>query len=722
MQQKRPNRPNRNTFIRSGLLWLIMFFALMALVRSLTSDSTGGTTEELTQSEFVQTLSDGDVENFSIQSNAGAYQIRGAYKDSGEESSESSSSTSDGIPIFQDIQQSQASEFVVNVLPNDNTIATITDAANATNTEMTALEEDQSGMWLSLLFTAVPIIFFVVIMYMMFSQSQGGGRNNPMSMGKSKAVDQSKKEVKVRFSDVAGADEEKQELVEVVDFLKDPRKFQALGARIPKGVLLEGPPGTGKTLLAKAVAGEASVPFYSISGSEFVEMFVGVGASRVRDLFENAKKSAPSIIFIDEIDAVGRRRGAGPGSGHDEREQTLNQLLVEMDGFSEKDNVIVIAATNRSDVLDPALLRPGRFDRQVLVGRPDVKGREAILKVHARNKPFGPGVDLKVLAQQTPGFTGAELENLLNEAALVAARVDKRQIDMIDIDEAQDRVIAGPAKKDRVISKTERRMVAYHEAGHTIAGLVLSDARVVHKVTIVPRGKAGGYAIMLPREDQNLYTTKDLREQVIGLLGGRAAEQLVFNTQTSGASNDFEQATGIVRAMITEYGMSEVLGPISYEGNHSMRGASSGYADSKSYSERTAGQIDDEVRKFMDACLEEAESILASHRDQLDVIAEKLLELETLDERTIRSLFETGEMPEPLDGEGERESEAKSYEEVKKDLQRGAEHRQLRNGDWSEETTSEDQTETADDVDESDDDVDDNDQNPQGRNAHIQQD
>ena len=721
MQQKRPNRPNRNTFIRSGLLWLIMFFALMALVRSLTSDSTGGTTEELTQSEFIQTLSDGDVERFSIQSNAGAYQIRGAYKDSGEESSESSSSTSDGIPIFQDLQQSSASEFVVNVLPNDNTIAMITDAANATGTEMTALEEDQSGMWLSLLFTAVPIIFFVVIMYMMFSQSQGGGRNNPMSMGKSKAVDQSKKEVKVRFSDVAGADEEKQELVEVVDFLKDPRKFQALGARIPKGVLLEGPPGTGKTLLAKAVAGEAGVPFYSISGSEFVEMFVGVGASRVRDLFENAKKSAPSIIFIDEIDAVGRRRGVGPGSGHDEREQTLNQLLVEMDGFSEKDNVIVVAATNRSDVLDPALLRPGRFDRQVLVGRPDVKGREAILKVHARNKPFGPGVDLKVLAQQTPGFTGAELENLLNEAALVAARVDKKQIDMIDIDEAQDRVIAGPAKKDRVISKVERRMVAYHEAGHTIVGLVLSDARVVHKVTIVPRGKAGGYAIMLPREDQNLYTTKDLREQVIGLLGGRAAEQLIFNTQTSGASNDFEQATGIVRAMITEYGMSELLGPISYEGNHSMRGAASGYAQNKSYSERTAGQIDDEVRKFMDECLQEAESILASHRDQLDVIAEKLLELETLDERTIRALFETGEMPEPLDGEQERESESKSFEEVKKDLQRVAEHRQYRNGEWSEETTSEDQTEAADDVNDSDDDSD-NHQGPQGRNAHIDQD
>ncbi|OFU53412.1 MULTISPECIES: ATP-dependent zinc metalloprotease FtsH [Aerococcus] len=719
MQQKRPNRPNRNTFIRSGLLWLILFFALMALVRSLTSDSTGGSTEELTQSEFIQTLSDGDVDSFSIQSNAGAYEIRGTYKDSDGEPSESSSSTSDGIPIFQDLQQSSASEFVVNVLPNDNTIRTITDAATSTNTEMTTLEEDQSGMWLSLIFTAVPIVFFVVIMYMMFSQSQGGGRNNPMSMGKSKAVDQSKKEVKVRFSDVAGADEEKQELVEVVDFLKDPRKFQALGARIPKGVLLEGPPGTGKTLIAKAVAGEAGVPFYSISGSEFVEMFVGVGASRVRDLFENAKKNAPSIIFIDEIDAVGRRRGVGPGSGHDEREQTLNQLLVEMDGFSEKDNVIVIAATNRSDVLDPALLRPGRFDRQVLVGRPDVKGREAILKVHARNKPFGPGVDLKVLAQQTPGFTGAELENLLNEAALVAARVDKQQIDMIDIDEAQDRVIAGPAKKDRVISKVERRMVAYHEAGHTIAGLVLSDARVVHKVTIVPRGKAGGYAIMLPREDQNLYTTKDLREQVIGLLGGRAAEQLVFNTQTSGASNDFEQATGIVRAMITEYGMSSVLGPISYEGNHSMRGADTGYAQSKSYSERTAGQIDDEVRKFMEDCLEEAESILASHREQLDVIAEKLLELETLDERTIRSLFETGEMPEPLDGEEEHESEAKSFEEVKKDLQRGAEHRQLRNDDRSEEATSEEQTEAVDDVNN---DSDGDDKNDHQRNAHINQD
>jgi cell division protease FtsH len=714
MQQKRPNRPNRNTFIRSGLLWLIMFFALMALVRTLTSDSTSGTTEELTQSEFIQTLSDGDVESFSMQSNAGAYQIRGSYKSSDASSSEASSSTSDGIPIFQDLQAATASEFVVNVLPNDDTLAQITNAANSTDTEMTALEEDQSGMWLSLLFTAVPIIFFVVIMYMMFSQSQGGGRNNPMSMGKSKAVDQSKKEVKVRFSDVAGADEEKQELVEVVDFLKDPRKFQALGARIPKGVLLEGPPGTGKTLLAKAVAGEAGVPFYSISGSEFVEMFVGVGASRVRDLFENAKKNAPSIIFIDEIDAVGRRRGAGPGSGHDEREQTLNQLLVEMDGFSEKDNVIVIAATNRSDVLDPALLRPGRFDRQVLVGRPDIKGREAILKVHSRNKPFGPDVDLKVLAQQTPGFTGAELENLLNEAALVAARVDKHQIDMVDIDEAQDRVIAGPAKKDRVISKQERRMVAYHEAGHTIAGLVLSDARVVHKVTIVPRGKAGGYAIMLPREDQSLYTTKDLREQVIGLLGGRAAEQLVFNTQTSGASNDFEQATGIVRAMITEYGMNDVLGPISYEGNHSMRGASSGYAANKTYSERTAGQIDDEVRKFMEECLEEAERILAEYRDKLDIIAEKLLELETLDERTIKTLFETGQMPESHDAEKDREPEAKSFEEVKKDLQRGAEQRQLRNDDWKADET--DEASTTDTSDDSDDDDD-----QEGRNAHIHQ-
>lgn len=733
MQRKPNKRPN---LIRSSILWIIVFLALVGLVNAFTNGTSNQATEELTQTEFVTKLKAEQIEKFSMQPTAGAYEITGEYRDSANNASSSSatsdgasssspaSQTENGIPIFRNSQVTAPRGFITYVLPNDATLATISSAAAETNTEIVSLKEDQSGVWLSLLFSAIPLIFFVILMYMMLGQSQGGGRNNPMSMGKSKAVDQSKKDVKVRFSDVAGADEEKQELVEVVDFLKDPKKFQALGARIPKGVLLEGPPGTGKTLLAKAVAGEAGVPFYSISGSEFVEMFVGVGASRVRDLFENAKKNAPSIIFIDEIDAVGRQRGVGPGGGHDEREQTLNQLLVEMDGFSDKDNVIVIAATNRSDVLDPALLRPGRFDRQVLVGRPDVKGREAILKVHARNKKLGPDVDLKVIAQQTPGFTGAELENVLNEAALVAARLDKKQIDMVDVDEAQDRVIAGPAKKDKVISKKERELVAFHEAGHTIVGLILGDARVVHKVTIVPRGKAGGYAIMLPREDQYLYTKKDLREQVVGLLGGRAAEEVVFNTQTTGASNDFEQATAIVRAMITEYGMSDLLGTISYEGNHAMRGAGAGYGQPKTYSDAIAAQIDNEVRKFMDECMEEAIDILNNNREQLNLIAEKLLELETLDERTIQSLFTTGKMPE--DGTNQdKDAKAKTFDEVKEEMQREDKKRR----EWEHKANQPDSKSTADDrTDElvetsaNNHATDETDYDGRGRNVHVQQD
>ncbi|AMB99163.1 cell division protein FtsH [Aerococcus urinaehominis] len=671
MQRKRPKRPN---FFRNGIVWVLVFLALMGLVSTLTGGPSGST-EELNQTEFIQKLEDKQVKSFTVQPKAGAYQIVGQYRDGASGQAEQGSGDLNNFSIFDSSTTGQAQGFVTNILPNDSTLAKISQTATDTDTQVKTLEEDQSGAWLSLLFSVVPLIIFIAIMWMMMNQAQGGGRNNPMSMGKSRAVDQSKENVKVRFSDVAGADEEKQELVEVVDFLRDPRKYQKLGARIPRGVLLEGPPGTGKTLLAKAVAGEAGVPFYSISGSEFVEMFVGVGASRVRDLFDNAKKNAPAIVFIDEIDAVGRRRGSGMGGGNDEREQTLNQLLVEMDGFSDTDNVIVIAATNRSDVLDPALLRPGRFDRQILVGKPDVKGREAILKVHARDKKLAADVDLKVVAQQTPGFTGAELENVLNEAALVAARLDKKEIDMVDVDEAQDRVIAGPAKKDKVISAKERRMVAYHEAGHTIAGLVLNEARVVHKVTIVPRGKAGGYAIMLPREDQFLYTEKDLREQVVGLLGGRAAEMLVFNTQTTGASNDFEQATAIVRAMVTEYGMSEKLGTISYEGNHGMRGANAGY-DNKSYSDQIAYQIDSEVRSFMDQAMQQAMDILASHRDQLDLIAEKLLELETLDEKTIESLFKYGKMPADHEVNQDQESQAKSYEETKEDMLRQQRERQ----------------------------------------------
>ena len=658
------NTNNNRQIFRSGLMYIMIFVAIVGLVSWFNQGSNGQTTE-VSYTQFVQELKKGDIKEIKMQYANSVYTITGEYK----EAKENTNTSSKGLAIF-DKRSSKTSNFKTTVLPNDGTVTEINNAAQQAGTQITTLPESQSGIWLSLfLQLVVPLGIFGFLMYNLLSSQMGqGGPRGVMNFGRSKATDQNKQKVKVRFSDVAGAEEEKQELVEVVEFLKDPRKFTALGARIPAGVLLEGPPGTGKTLLAKAVAGEANVPFFSISGSEFVEMFVGVGASRVRDLFENAKKNAPAIIFIDEIDAVGRQRGTGMGGGHDEREQTLNQLLVEMDGFEGTEGVIVIAATNRSDVLDPALLRPGRFDRQVLVGRPDVKGREAILKVHARNKKLAKEVDLKVIAQQTPGFSGAELENLLNEAALVAARRDKKAIDKLDVDEAHDRVIAGPAKKDRAISEKERKMVAFHEAGHTIVGMVLSDARVVHKVTIVPRGRAGGYAIMLPKEDRFLMTKKELFEQVVGLLGGRAAEEFIFNEKTTGASNDFEQATGIVRSMITEYGMYDELGTVQYEGNHQVF-IGRDYGQTKAYSDQVAFEIDNAVRSIMKEAYAQALQILEEHKDQLTLIAEKLLELETLDERTIKALFETGEMPtEDVEEEYPSEVEAASFEESKKAL------------------------------------------------------
>ena len=658
------NTNNNRQIFRSGLMYIMIFVAIVGLVSWFNQGSNGQTTE-VSYTQFVQELKKGDIKEIKMQYANSVYTITGEYK----EAKENTNTSSKGLAIF-DKRSSKTSNFKTTVLPNDGTVTEINNAAQQAGTQITTLPESQSGIWLSLfLQLVVPLGIFGFLMYNLLSSQMGqGGPRGVMNFGRSKATDQNKQKVKVRFSDVAGAEEEKQELVEVVEFLKDPRKFTALGARIPAGVLLEGPPGTGKTLLAKAVAGEANVPFFSISGSEFVEMFVGVGASRVRDLFENAKKNAPAIIFIDEIDAVGRQRGAGMGGGHDEREQTLNQLLVEMDGFEGTEGVIVIAATNRSDVLDPALLRPGRFDRQILVGRPDVKGREAILKVHARNKKLAKEVDLKVIAQQTPGFSGAELENLLNEAALVAARRDKTAIDKLDVDEAHDRVIAGPAKKDRAISEKERKMVAFHEAGHTIVGMVLSDARVVHKVTIVPRGRAGGYAIMLPKEDRFLMTKKELFEQVVGLLGGRAAEEFIFNEKTTGASNDFEQATGIVRSMITEYGMYDELGTVQYEGNHQVF-IGRDYGQTKAYSDQVAFEIDNAVRSIMKEAYAQALQILEEHKDQLTLIAEKLLELETLDERTIKALFETGEMPtEDVEEEYPSEVEAASFEESKKAL------------------------------------------------------
>ena len=526
----------------------------------------------------------------------------------------------------------------------------------------------RQNVWLIVLVTAGISIAVVMLIIMFTSRQAGGGSNSKMmNFGKSRARLMNGADNPVTFKDVAGLEEEKEELEEIVDFLRAPSKYTELGARIPKGVILTGPPGTGKTLLAKAVAGEAGVPFFTISGSDFVEMFVGVGASRVRSLFEDAKKAERAIIFIDEIDAVGRRRGTGMGGGNDEREQTLNQLLIEMDGFDGNENIIVIAATNRSDVLDPALLRPGRFDRKVLVGRPDVKGREAILKVHAKNKPLAEDVDLKVVAQQTPGFVGADLENVLNEAALVAARRSKTRIDASDIDEAEDRVIAGPSKKDRQVSEHERKVVAYHEAGHTIVGLTLSSARDVHKVTIVPRGRAGGYMISLPKEDQMLSSKDELKEQLAGLMGGRVAEEIIFNVQTSGASNDFEQATQLARAMVTEYGMSEKLGPVQYEGNHAMNPGQ--FTTDKSYSAHTAQLIDEEIRSLLVEAHDKAAEIINANRETHALIAEALLKYETLDAAQIKSIYETGKMPEDSLGDSEEDNHALSYDEVKERIE-----------------------------------------------------
>ncbi|HFC9133235.1 ATP-dependent zinc metalloprotease FtsH [Enterococcus faecium] len=658
------NKKN-NGMMKNALYYVLVILAMVMVVYFIFGNN-GQRSSDIEYSKFTEQLQAGKIKEFEVQPANGVYKITGEYKE------QQTVANSGGLAILGSTDTT-TTHFTTIILPNDTTLSQVTELAKENKVATTVKEESSSGIWVSLLLSFLPIVIIIFFFYMMMGQQGGGGGGGGggrvMNFGKSKAKEADKKANRVRFSDVAGAEEEKQELVEVVEFLKDPRRFVELGARIPAGVLLEGPPGTGKTLLAKAVAGEAGVPFYSISGSDFVEMFVGVGASRVRDLFETAKKNAPAIIFIDEIDAVGRQRGAGMGGGHDEREQTLNQLLVEMDGFDGNEGVIVIAATNRSDVLDPALLRPGRFDRQILVGRPDVKGREAILRVHARNKPMADDVDLKVVAQQTPGFAGADLENVLNEAALVAARRNKKKIDASDIDEAEDRVIAGPAKKDRVISKKEREMVAYHEAGHTIVGLVLSRARVVHKVTIIPRGRAGGYMIALPKEDQFLMTKEDMFEQIVGLLGGRTAEEIIFNVQSTGASNDFEQATALARSMVTEYGMSDRLGPVQYEGNHQVF-VGRDYGQTKAYSEQVAFEIDQEVRKILMEAHDKAREIIEAHRAQHKLIAEKLLEFETLDAKAIKSLFEHGVMPEGTESNDyPSEKEAKTFEEAKRALE-----------------------------------------------------
>lgn len=656
---------NRNGLFKNSLFYIVIFLGFMGAIYYFFGGRETTQSQPIQTSQFISELKKNNVKDFTMQPAGSTYKITGTYKKP-EKIKRTTGLT--GIAGT----TSEVTSFTTNVLTNDSSVSQIKQYADKNKVKYGAKEEESSSIWIQLLIYVLPLVIFIFFFYMMMGQAGqgGGGGRGVMNFGKSKAKPVEKKNNKVRFSDVAGAEEEKQELVEVVEFLRDPRKFLSLGARIPSGVLLEGPPGTGKTLLAKAVAGEAGVPFFSISGSDFVEMFVGVGASRVRDLFENAKKNAPSIIFIDEIDAVGRRRGNGMGGGHDEREQTLNQLLVEMDGFEGDEGVIVMAATNRSDVLDPALLRPGRFDRKILVGRPDVKGREAILKVHAKNKPLASDVDLKMIAKQTPGFVGADLENLLNEAALLAARRNKKEIDASDIDEAEDRVIAGPAKRDRVISKKERETVAYHEAGHTIVGLVLNDARVVHKVTIVPRGRAGGYAIMLPKEDQMLLSKKDMQEQIAGLMGGRAAEELIFGQQSSGASNDFQQATQLARAMVTEYGMSDQLGPVQYEGQSGMF-AGDAVPGQAPFSINTANAIDEEVKRLSEEGMALAKKIIEEHKEQHEVIAKALLEYETLDEKQILSLYKTGKMPAQAENEFPSEkAQATTFEESKEALER----------------------------------------------------
>ncbi|URT71030.1 ATP-dependent zinc metalloprotease FtsH [Cytobacillus firmus] len=608
-----------NRIFRNTIFYLLIFLVIIGVVSFFNGNNEP--TEHISYNKFVDHLESGDITSISLQPERGVFEVRGQLEG-----------------------YEEGKYFLTYIMNNDNILDRVDQLAQTSDVDVMPAKET-SG-WVTFFTSIIPFIIIFILFFFLLNQAQGGG-SRVMNFGKSKAklYDESKK--KVRFKDVAGADEEKQELVEVVEFLKDPRKFAELGARIPKGVLLVGPPGTGKTLLARAAAGEAGVPFFSISGSDFVEMFVGVGASRVRDLFENAKKNAPCIIFIDEIDAVGRQRGAGLGGGHDEREQTLNQLLVEMDGFGANEGIIIVAATNRPDILDPALLRPGRFDRQITVDRPDVTGREAVLKVHARNKPLDESVNLKAIAQRTPGFSGADLENLLNEAALVAARRNKKKIDMTDLDEASDRVIAGPAKKSRVISKKERNIVAFHEAGHTVIGLVLDEAEMVHKVTIVPRGQAGGYAVMLPKEDRYFQTKPELLDKIVGLLGGRVAEEIVFGEVSTGAHNDFQRATGIARRMVTEFGMSDKLGPLQFgqsQGGQVFLGRD--FHNEQNYSDAIAYEIDLEIQRIIKESYERARKLLTENRDKLNLIANTLLEVETLDAEQIKHLSDHGRLPD----------------------------------------------------------------------------
>ena len=584
---------------------------------------TNKTVNDINYGTFLNEIQSNNVKEVVITPNAssGVYEITGTLKNYGENES-----------------------FYIKVPLTDSVIKQILNTEqNELEFELKTNDDPGSSTLLWVVMNVLPLVILVAGLFFIFSR-QINGAGKSMDFGKSRAR-LSNENNNTTFKDVAGLKEEKEEVQELIDFLKNPKKFQRLGARIPKGVLLVGPPGTGKTLLAKAVAGEANVPFYYISGSDFVELFVGVGASRVRDMFKQAKQNAPCLIFIDEIDAVGRQRGTGLGGGHDEREQTLNQLLTEMDGFGANEGIIIIAATNRADVLDPALLRPGRFDRQVTVNLPDVRGREEILEVHARNKIFAPTIKMKNIAKRTVGFSGADLENLLNEAALLAVRRNKEFITMTELDEAHDRVLMGPAKKSKKYSEHEKKVVAYHEAGHAVVGIKLDGANEVQKITIIPRGSAGGYNLMLPKEETFLSTKKELLETISGLLGGRVAEEIIFNEMTTGAHNDFEKATKIARSMVTEYGMSG-LGPVQLEQQEGGVFLGRDYNKSRNFSNEVAHEIDLEMRKIIEECYKKTEKIIKENKKLLDLIANSLLEHETLTKEQIEYLVENGKMPE----------------------------------------------------------------------------
>ncbi len=607
--------------IKKGLL-PYLFLAIIMLGVYYTFNVLNNDVKVLTYDEFNENLEKEKITELEIITKGNAY----TYEATGK------------------LEGYKKNEYFTARLPlSEEVMRRIVEASDTQDFKFTTKPDPSSSSFWLILIDVLPIVLLLIATFWIFNKQLAGNRSS-MDFGKSKAKLNSDKD-KVTFKDVAGLKEEKEEVKELIDFLKNPKKFQKLGARIPKGVLLFGPPGTGKTLLAKAVAGEADVPFYFISGSDFVELFVGVGASRVRDMFQQAKRNAPCLIFIDEIDAVGRQRGTGLGGGHDEREQTLNQLLTEMDGFGANEGIIIIAATNRPDVLDPALLRPGRFDRQVTVNLPDVRGREEILAVHSRNKKLADGITLENLAKRTPGFSGADLENLLNEAALLAVRRNKDVITMSEIDEATDRVLMGPAKTSHKYSENDRKLVAYHEAGHAVIGLKLANASDVQKVTIIPRGSAGGYNMMVPSEEKLCSTKSDLLEQITGLLGGRTAEEVVFGEITTGAHNDFEKATKIVRAMVTEYGMSD-LGPLQFEQQAGSVFLGRDYNKTQHFSNEVANEIDMEMRKIINDCHNKATEIIKKNRDLLKLIADSLLEYETLTKEQIDYLVENGRMPD----------------------------------------------------------------------------